>query len=227
MKEIELTDVCFAYEEGVALQGITFSLEQGQTLVLEGPNGCGKSTLLSVLNALSFPQRGRYLFEGKEISARTMKDQRFARWFHQRMGYVFQSSDIQLFCGSVQEEIAFGPLQMGLSEEEVRRRCDDVMELFDLTRLKSRAPYHLSGGEKKKTALACVLVMNPRVLVLDEPLAGLDEETQEWLLSFLLSLKESGRTMVIATHNRKFADRIADRSLRFHADHTAEIVERG
>ena len=114
-----------------------------------------------------------------------------------------------------------GPTQMGLSEDEVARRTVDMLRLLNIEHLRNRAPYHLSGGEKKKAAIACILSMNPEVLVMDEPLAGLDKQTQEWLLAFLLKLKRSGRTMVIATHNEQLSAALADRRIVFNDRHEA------
>lgn len=219
---IELNQVCYAYEKQIALRYITLSVNRGETIVLEGANGTGKSTLLRLLNGLIYPEEGTYYFEGHEISAQTMKDNRFSKWFHQKMGFVFQNSDVQLFCSNVEEEVAFGPLQMGLPEEEVKRRVNDVLRLLDLEALRDRAPYHLSGGEKKKVAIACVLSMNPEILTLDEPLSGLDRASQEWLTDFLLKLKKAGRTLIIATHNETLAERLADRHIVFNEKHECE-----
>ncbi|MEE0955235.1 MAG: ABC transporter ATP-binding protein [Eubacterium sp.] len=220
-KLIELKDVCYAYGGEIALRYINLDVFRGETIILEGPNGCGKSTLMRLMNGLLYPEEGSYLFEGRKIDEKSMKDARFSKWFHQRMGFVFQNSDVQLFCSNVEEEIAFGPVQMGLSAEEVTKRTEDVLRLLKIEHLRNRAPYHLSGGEKKKTAIACILSMNPEVLVMDEPLAGLDRQTQEWLLGFLLKLKQAGRTMVIATHNEQLSQALADRRLLFNDNHEA------
>lgn len=219
---IELDGVCYAYEGLIALRYVTFNVHRGEVIALEGANGTGKSTLLRLLNGLIYPEEGTYRFEGHEISRETMKDIRFSKWFHQKIGFIFQNSDVQLFCSNVEEEIAFGPLQMGLSDEEVAQRVRDILRLLDIEKLKNRAPYHLSGGEKKKVALACVLSMNPEILMLDEPLAGLDRASQEWLTNFLVTLKKSGRTMVIATHNENLAERLADRHIFFNENHETE-----
>ena len=128
----------------------------------------------------------------------------------ERVGFVFQDSDAQLFCASVEDEIAFGPLQMGLSDDRVIRRVDDVCSLLDIQDLRSRAPWTLSGGEKKRVAIACVLSMNPDVLCFDEPLAGLDARSRSWLLGFLGQLGDAGKTLVIATHDQSLADEVAD-----------------
>ncbi|MCH5343427.1 MAG: ABC transporter ATP-binding protein [Acetatifactor sp.] len=216
---IELDRVCFAYDGQIALRYVSLCVCKRECVALMGDNGCGKSTLLKLVNGLIFPEEGRFFFHGREITEETLKDSRFSKWFHQKMGFVFQNSDIQLFCGSVWEEIAFGPRQMGLSEEEVVVRVEDVISLLKLEKLRDRAPYHLSGGEKRKTALACILSMNPEVLVLDEPLAGLDRRTREWLTDFLMELKEAGKTLLISTHDEEFARRLADRLVIMSEEH--------
>lgn len=224
-KLIELDNVCFAYDGQIALRYVSFYVRKGDCVVLMGDNGCGKSTLLKLVNGLIFPEEGRFLFQGREITETALKDSRFSKWFHQKVGFVFQNSDVQLFCGSVWEEIAFGPRQMGLTEEEVTERVEDVIRLLQLEKLRGRAPYQLSGGEKKKTALACILSMNPEVFVLDEPLAGLDRRTREWLSSFLTELKRAGKTLLISTHDEELADRLADRVVTMGEEHVVLSTE--
>ena len=209
-KLIELDDFCFAYESTPTLRHIDLCICAGDSVVLMGDNGSGKSTLLKALCGLLFAQQGSYRFDGAEVSERTMRDAAFAKRLHQRVGFVFQDSDSQLFCASVEDEIAFGPLQMGLSEDEIARRVDDVCGLLDIQDLRRRAPWALSGGEKKRVAIACVLSMNPDVLCFDEPLAGLDARTRSWLLGFLGQLGDAGKTLVIATHDQSLADEVAD-----------------
>ena len=207
---IELRDFCYAYDEVIALRHIDLDIDAGDSVVLMGDNGSGKSTLLKALVGLIFPQQGTYRFDGKEVNEQTMRDPAFAKRLHQRIGFIFQDSDAQLFCPTVEDEIAFGPRQMQLSEQEVQRRVDDTCALLDIEKLRARAPYNLSGGEKKRVAIACVLSMNPDVLCLDEPLAGLDAKTRSWLLMFLRQLKGAGKTLVIATHDQSLADELAD-----------------
>ncbi|MBQ9316028.1 MAG: ABC transporter ATP-binding protein [Atopobiaceae bacterium] len=209
-KLIELDDFCFAYESTPTLRHIDLCICDGDSVVLMGDNGSGKSTLLKALCGLLFAQQGSYRFDGAEVSERTMRDATFAKRLHQRVGFVFQDSDAQLFCASVEDEIAFGPLQMGLSDDRVIRRVDDVCSLLDIQDLRSRAPWTLSGGEKKRVAIACVLSMNPDVLCFDEPLAGLDARSRSWLLGFLGQLGDAGKTLVIATHDQSLADEVAD-----------------
>ena len=219
-----LDNVCFAYEGHIALRYITLDVARGETVVLQGSNGCGKSTLLKLLNGLVYAEEGTYKFDGDVIDEKSLKDNVFSKRFHQRVGFIFQNSDVQLFCGNVEEEISFGPRQMGLSEEEVKRRTDDVIALLGIEDLRERAPYHLSGGEKRKVAIACILSMNPEALVLDEPLAGLDRKTQEWLGGFLLDLKKAGKTLIVSTHNDELAHTLADRLVVIGDDHSIESI---
>ena len=219
---LRLEDICYAYDGLVALRHVSLSVRKGETVVLQGPNGCGKSTLLKLLNGLIFPEQGRYLLDGTEITEKAMRSRTFEKGFHQRVGFIFQDADVQLFCGHVYEEIAFGPRQMGLDEKEVARRTEDCIGMLGLDALRERAPYHLSGGEKRKVAIACVLSMNPEILVLDEPLNGLDAKTQQWLVAFLKQLKQAGKTMVISTHSEALAGELADRIVTMTEDHGLE-----
>ena len=221
---ITLEKVCFAYDEQIALRYIDLDIRRGETVVLQGANGCGKSTLLKLLNGLIYPEQGHYFFMGDEINEHTLKDQLFSKGFHQKIGFIFQNPDVQLFCGDVREEIEFGPRQMGLSEEEIARRADDVIELIGIEHLANRAPYHLSGGEKKKVAFACVLSMNPEVLVLDEPLAGLDKSSQDWLTDFLQELQDAGKTLIISTHDDELAHLLGDRIVYMNDRHEIDYI---
>lgn len=219
---IELKNVCYAYGKEIALRYINLNIQKGESVIIQGPNGCGKSTLIKLLNGIIFPMEGSYTYQGHEITEKTLKDTRFAKWFHQQMGYVFQNADTQLFCGSVEEEIAFGPTQMGLSENEIRQRTEDCLKLFGIEKLRERPPYHLSGGEKRKVSLACILSMNLEVLILDEPLAGLDENTQKMLIDFLKKFHVSGKTLIIITHNNQLAKELGTRFIRMNDKH--EII---
>jgi len=218
---IEIENVSYKYpdSESYALRDISLRIEKGEAVTLLGPNGCGKSTLLKLINALIFPGSGTYRFGGEEITHKKMQNPVFAGKLHQMVGFVFQQSDSQLFCPDVYDEIAFGPRQMGLPEEEVGRRVNDCIELLSIGSLIHRSPYHLSGGEKRKVAIACVLSMNPEVLVLDEPMNGLDPRMCRWLTGFLKSLNQAGRTVVLTTHNLDLVEELSDRSVLFDENH--------
>ncbi len=218
-----LEDVCYAYDGVPVLRHVDFTIAKGEAVALSGPNGAGKSTLLRMLNGLIYPELGRYLFKGTEITAARMREHRFAKAFHQQVGFVWQNPDIQLFCGSVAEELAFGPEQMGLPADEIERRVEDALELAGITHLRERAPYTLSGGEKKKTAIASILTMNPAVWTLDEPLGALDDKSQQWLIEFLLALKKAGKTLIFSTHDGNLTRQLADKELRLDAAHSCSV----
>ena len=203
MPLIELDNITFSYtsEEPPVLRDFSLSVEAGDCVAVTGDNGAGKTTLFRVLNGLSFPQKGVYRFHGTEITAAWLKKQANAKGFHKRIGYLFQDPEVMLFNASVRDEVAFGPRQLGLAEAEAEARVRDCLALFGLEPLADKAPYRLSGGQKKQVALAAVLALNPEVLVLDEPLAGLDRRTRERLLGLLAELRAAGKTLIAATHD--------------------------
>lgn len=208
---IEFQNLFFAYDDGeFVLNNVNFRIERGQTIFIGGENGAGKSTLLKIINGLIFPTKGKFFFEGNKITPALMKNNIFAKKFHQKIGYIWQNPDSQLFCSSVEEEISFGPLQMGLSADEIKNRVNDAIELFGLEKLRHRAPYYLSGGEKKKTAIASIFVMNPTVWTLDEPLNELDEKARNFMINFLSELKNAGKTIIFSSHEKFLAEKLAD-----------------
>ena len=219
---IEIKDVSFSYEGDIALNHISLNIEAGETVALMGSNGCGKSTLLKLINGIISPDSGLYKFDNQEITHKKLQDPKFAKLFHQKIGFVFQNSDTQLFCSVVYDEIAFGPRQMGMTEIDVDKRVNDCLSLLNIQDLRNRTPYHLSGGEKRKVAIACVLSLNPDVLVLDEPMNGLDPRTQRWLVEFLVQLSKAGKTLITSTHNLELVSEISTRAILF--DETHKIV---
>ena len=210
---IELRGVQFAYPEARALGGVDLVIDAGESVAVIGPNGSGKSTLLRLICGLVPPSAGTYRFEGREITSDLMAEESFAKAFHRRVGLVFQNSDVQLFCGSVYDEIAFGPRQMGLGEAEVEARVLDLERLFGLGALESRAPYHLSGGEKRKLALASELALNPETICLDEPMGGLDPRTKRSLGGLIASLNAAGKTIICATHDFEYIEGLFARAV--------------
>lgn len=216
-----LMDVGYRYGEGVvALQGVSLTIGLGETVAILGANGCGKSTLIKMLDGLIHPQEGRIEAFGEPLTEESLRDEKFAYRFRRRVGFIFQNSDAQLFSPTVRDEIAFGPLQMGLSVEETERRIRDVAALLDITRLLERPPFQLSGGEKKRVAIACSLAVNPDVLLLDEPTNGLDPRSQYALVELLVRLSAAGKTIITATHDLNIVPRIATRALVFSEEHT-------
>lgn len=215
-----LEKVGFAYPpDQQVFSNISFSINPGESVCLLGANGSGKSTLLKILCGLIFPHNGRFQAFGQDICEEVLEDERFSRLYHRRIGFIFQSSDVQLFTTRVWDEVAFGPLQLGFSTEEVSRRVNDVLKMLGIQALADRSPHRLSGGEKKKVATASVLVMNPEVLILDEPTNGLDPRSQRWLTGLLIELNERGKTVVISTHNLNLAHTICRRALVLSEGH--------
>lgn len=217
---IAITNVSYAYEGMTALNNINLNISKGEAIALMGPNGSGKSTLLKLINGIISPDVGSYRFNDEEITKKKLNDTKFSKLFHQKLGFVFQNANTQLFCANTFDEIAFGPRQMGLNENEVEARVNDCLKLLNIEELKYRQPYHLSGGEKRKVAIACVLSLNPEVLVLDEPLNGLDPRTQRWLVEFLTKLNKAGKTLITSTHNLELVQEISSRAILFDQNHT-------
>jgi cobalt/nickel transport system ATP-binding protein len=217
----ECRDLHYRYlDRFPALEGVSLSVGQGERVALLGPNGCGKSTLLKLLDGLIFPDSGTFTAFGHPVTEDNLEDEQFSRGFRSRVGFVFQNSDTQVFSPTVREEVAFGCLQLGLSTVETAARVDDVLAMLDITDLADRAPFQLSGGQKKRVAIASVLVMNPEVLLFDEPTAALDPRTQQWLIDLIVELGAAGKTIVLATHDLDALDVLADRCLVFAEDHT-------
>lgn len=215
MSLIELKDICFSYEGETdsVFKDFSMRVEAGECVIVSGENGAGKTTLFRIINGLSFPEAGEYLFDGMRIDASFLKNNANAKLFHKRIGFLFQNPDVMLFNARVYDEIAFGPRQLGLRDEEISARTADCMKLLDIERLKDKAPYHLSFGQKKKVALAAIIALNPEVFVLDEPFAGLDGANQEQLFNLLLSLKKAGKTIIMATHEFSRLEDIKDRTV--------------
>jgi cobalt/nickel transport system ATP-binding protein len=223
----ELKDVSYRYAGKIdALRDVSLSICQGERISIMGANGSGKSTLLAIIDGLVYPTSGEYRAFGQPITEDlfdSIKDNDFRRFFRKKVGFVFQNSDVQLFSPTVYEEIAFGPLQLDISRDEVKERVEEVMEMMELARLKERAPHTLSGGEKKKVCIASVLATNPDVLLLDEPTAGLDPRTQLWLIELLQDLGRAGKTVITATHDLDIIEQISSRAVVMGEDHKIKV----
>ena len=222
---IRVEDLSFSYYGKIpALVDLSLDLEEGGKFAVIGANGTGKSTLLQLMSGLIHPARGRILFREREVSETSLKDADFLRLFRGAVGYLFQDSEVQLFCPTVLDELLFGPLQLGIPQEEAMERAVAVMQLLGLEALGARPSYMLSGGEKKKTALGAILTMNPQVLFLDEPTNGLDPRTQYALAELIVQLNEAGKTICISTHNLSLIAQLKPRVAVLSEDHRLEKV---
>ena len=216
----ELLDVSYRYHAAIpAIEGINLSIQAGESLAILGANGSGKSSLLHVLDGLIFPSSGSITAFGEVLTEDKLETEMFRHFFRSRVGFVFQNPDIQLFCPKVYDEVAFGPLQLGLPAGEVTKRVDDVLEMLGITALKDRTPNQLSGGEKKRVAIASVLSVNPTVLLLDEPTSSLDLRTRRWLIGLIGELRKTGKTIITTTHDISLVKQISSRVIVLGEDH--------
>lgn len=213
------------YQKFTALEEVTLEVNSGELLAIVGANGSGKSTLLQIMDGLLYPEKGRVFFKDLEISEKTLKDKGFLRMFREQVGYIFQDPDIQLFCPTVYEELLYGPLQIGLSQEEAHQRSIQILNMLSISHLKDRPSYMLSGGEKKKVAIGSVLTMNPEVILFDEPTNGLDPRTQVFLVELLLALHKAGKTIVFATHDLGLVGEIATRVAVLSEEHRLAKID--
>ena len=217
---INLSHISYNYEEVSALNDISLEIYAGELIFFTGPNGCGKSTLFKLLNGLIFPTKGEYYFDNKKIDKNTLQDNIFAKNFHKRIGYIFQNPDVQLFNATVYDEIAFGPRQMNLDEDIIHQRVNELLIYLNIQHLQDRPPYHLSGGEQKKVALAAILAINPDILMIDEPLNGLDNKTRQWFKEFLMDFIKANKTILISTHEQELLSLPHSRIIKFNDEHT-------
>lgn len=203
----KLENVSYKYSDDITgLDGITAEIPEKSIYAVAGTNGCGKTTLLYILNGLIFPSEGNVFYKNILLNEKYFSDAEFAGNFRLSNGLIFQDSDAQLFCSNVYEELAFGPKQAGLDKTEISSRTESTAELLGITPLLKRPVSKLSGGEKKKVAIASVLTLNPDVLLMDEPTAGLDPKSQGILIDIIFELAEAGKTIVISTHDLGLID---------------------
>lgn len=232
---IRVEHLTYIYGEGMpdattALDDISFEIEKGEFLGVIGPTGCGKSTLITHFNGLNRPTRGKLQIDGEDIWA----DPKKIRQYRFKVGLVFQYPEYQLFEETVRKDIGFGPRNMGLPDEEVAQRVVEAARFCGLDEsVLDRSPFELSGGQKRRAAIAGVIAMRPEVLVLDEPAAGLDPEGREMILSQVKRYhRETGTTVVLVSHSMEDIAKYADRVLVLQAgkvamlDTTANIFAR-
>lgn len=227
--EFEAESVRYEYEGVSALDGLSLCVRAGERIALLGANGSGKSTLLRLLDGLHFASAGQVRFRGTVLNEAAIEDDKFALDFRRRVGLVFQNPDIQLFNPTVFDEVAFGPLQMGWAHDEILDRVHHALAWIGAEHLKERPPYRLSGGEKKRVAIASVVVLDPDVLLLDEPTAALDPRSQSQVIELLESWREGGKTIITATHQLEILGEISARAIvlehgKIVADATPEEI---
>ncbi|MCE5311680.1 MAG: energy-coupling factor ABC transporter ATP-binding protein, partial [Nitrospiraceae bacterium] len=216
-------NLSFSYYSRIkALDRVSIDIAKGSRHAVIGSNGSGKSTLLQALDGLIYPSEGELFFRGKSVSEDSLKDAAFLKEFRSSVGYVFQDPDIQLFCPTVFDELLFGPLQLGMDLNEAKGRAEEVMNMLNITSLRERPSYMLSGGEKKRVAIGSVLSINPEALLFDEPTNGLDPRTQCFLVELIFALSEAGKTIVVATHDLALVDELQATVTVLSEDHRVE-----
>lgn len=193
-----------------ALVDLDLVVQPGEQIAILGANGSGKSTLLKLLDGLYKPNQGKMAILGQPVE-NVLNDLNDTYNFHRQVGLVFQDPDVQLFSPTVWDEVVFGPLQLGVSKEEVRERATQALQQMEIEKLKDRAPFELSGGEKKRAAIASVLSLRPDVLLFDEPTASLDPRSKWTLVNLIERLAQTGKTIITATHELDIVPIIARR----------------
>lgn len=223
MTNIQLSteNLSFTYPDGTrALKNINIEIEKGEKIAIIGPNGAGKSTLFSHFNGLTEPTSGCVKIEGKPISFE--KDELLK--VRQKVGIVFQDPNDQLFAPTVKEDIAFGPMNLGLSYDEVEKRVEDALKMVGMENYEDKTPHHLSGGQQKRIAIAGIIAMKPEIMILDEPTAGLDPDGVEKVLNIMNQLNKEGMTLIISSHDIDMISKYADKIFILY---NGEIIESG
>jgi cobalt/nickel transport system ATP-binding protein len=211
-------EVVYEYTPGVAaLNGVSLTISRGQRVAILGANGSGKSTLIRLLDGLYFPAKGSVAFCGTDLTEERLQEEAFAFEFRRRVALVFQNPDVQLFNPTVFDEVAFGPLQLRWPKAEIRDKVAETLARLEIAHLKDRPPHRLSGGEKKRVALASVLVLDPDVMLLDEPTAALDPRSQSQVVDLLAGWAGGDKTVITATHDLDVVEEIADWCMVFQA----------
>ncbi|MDD3925828.1 MAG: ABC transporter ATP-binding protein [bacterium] len=213
------SDLSFKYGDKTALDSVSVRIRKGERVALLGANASGKSTLLALMDGLLLPSSGSIKVFGRELCPVSLNDRRFVRHFRSQVAILFQNPDVQLFSDTVRDELAFVPLQLGLSWPEVREVSRSAAEIAGITDLMDRPPHTLSGGEKKRVALASMLTADPSVILLDEPTTGMDPRTQHWFIELMEEFAAGGRTIIVSTHDLALLPELADRALVLGEDH--------
>jgi len=211
-KIVEVKDCFYTYEDGSqALKGVNFTINEGEKIAFLGANGSGKSTMFLCLNGILKPQKGQILFNERPINY-SKKDLLKLR---SQVGIVFQEPDKQLFCSSVYQEISFGILNLGIDEEKAKEIIENIIEELEITPFKNKPTHFLSGGQKKQVSIADVVVMSPKVIILDEPASALDPKHTEIVRNMIDNLSKKNMTVIVSTHDMNYALEWADRVIIF------------
>ncbi len=204
---LETRNVSYSYGDGTkALNGVNISIEGGKKIALIGPNGAGKSTLMLMFNGILRPTSGDVLFRDHVLQY----DSKSLREIRRKVGMVFQNSDDQIFAPTVYQDVAFGPVNLGFTVEKAKKYVGYALQYVGLSGYERRPPHHLSGGEKKRVAIAGILAMEPEIMILDEPTSNLDPASSEEIMDMLDELNCAGKTIIISTHDVELAYRWAD-----------------
>ena len=205
---LETKNLTFTYPDGTeALKNVNLQIKKGEKIAIMGHNGEGKSTLFSHFNGLTEPTSGHVEVDGEKI----VYERDALLKVRQKVGIVFQDPNDQLFAPTVKEDVAFGPMNLGLEYEEIEKRIEESLEMVGMTGFEEKTPHHLSGGQQKRVAIAGIVAMRPDIMILDEPTAGLDPEGVDKVLNILNKLNEEGMSIVISSHDIEMVNEFADK----------------
>lgn len=218
---LETQNLTFTYPDGTrALKNINMSINKGEKVAVMGANGAGKSTLFSHFNGLTEPTSGIVKINGNEMKY----DKKSLLKIRQKVGVVFQNPNDQLFAPTVQEDVAFGPMNLGLDLNEVDKRVEKSLKMVGMEGFEEKPPHHLSGGQQKRVSIAGIIAMNPELMIIDEPTAGLDPQGVDQVLTILNHLNEKGMTLLVSSHNVELITEFAN---KIFIVHDGEIINEG
>ena len=223
MTDIHLAtkNLSFIYPDGTkALKNVNIEIKRGEKIAIIGPNGAGKSTLFSHFNGLSEPTSGHVEIDGEKVEYKKEK----LLQVRQKVGIVFQDPNDQLFAPTVKEDIAFGPMNLGLDYDEVEKRIDESLKMVGMEGFENKTPHHLSGGQQKRIAIAGIVAMRPEIMILDERTAGLDPEGVNKVLNILNKLNKEGMSIVISSHDIEMVNEFAEKIFVLY---NGEIIAQG
>ena len=218
---LSVKNLSYTYPDGTrALKNVNMEIFKGEKVAIMGPNGAGKSTLFSHFNGLTEPTSGYLELDGKKMEY----DKKTLLEIRQKVGIVFQDPNDQLFAPTVKEDVAFGPMNLGLDYEEVEKRVNEALELVGMKKFKDKTPHHLSGGQQKRVAIAGIIAMRPEIMILDEPTAGLDPQGVDQVLTILNNLNKDGMSIVISSHDIEMVNGFAEKIFVLYE---GELLARG